>query len=425
MPDKIKQISAIEILDSRGNPTLETTVELMGGVVASAAVPSGASTGRFEAHELRDGDKKRYEGKGVLKAISNVNDVLNFHLQGISVLDQKKLDDMMLELDGSKNKKKLGANAILSVSLAAAHAAAKFHNIQLYEYIRSIYDKDLKEYKLPTPVVNVINGGAHGATNINIQEFWVVPFKAESFAEKLRQASEIFHKLGDILAASGLDTDLGNEGGYSPDVKSHKQVFEFLMQAISACGYQPGQDIQLGIDAGASEFYDAKQKVYQLKLEGKDFSDDELIDFYLDLMEDYPLRFLEDPLDQEDWDAWQDFTRDDFVKAEQVKIIGDDLFVTNVERLKKGVKMQVANSILIKPNQIGTLTETLETIRYARKNNYKIIVSHRSGETSDTTIADLAVAVNSDYIKTGSTARGERTAKYNRLLKIEQRLNSK
>jgi len=422
MPDKIKKISALEILDSRGNPTLETTVELTNGILASAAVPSGVSTGRFEAHELRDGDKDRYGGKGVLKAVANVNDILNKELQGLSVSQQTKIDNLMIKLDGTKNKSKLGANAILSVSLAIAHAAAKFNKMELYEYLRSLYDPKLKKYLLPTPVINVINGGAHAATNINIQEFWLVPEKATIFSEKLRQASEIFHKLGDLLAASGYDTDLGNEGGYAPNVKSHKQVFEFIMQAIEASGYQPGKDIFLGIDAGASEFYDNRKKVYNLKLEGKFFKDDELIDFYFDLMELYPLTLIEDPLDQEAWESWADITKDHFITTNNIKIIGDDLFVTNIIRLKKGVTMGVANSILIKFNQIGTLTETLETIRYARANNYKVIISHRSGETSDTTIADLAVAVNADYIKTGSTARGERISKYNRLLKIEQKL---
>jgi enolase len=422
MPDKIKKISAIEILDSRGNPTIEATVELSNGVSASAAVPSGASTGRFEAHELRDGDKDRYDGKGVLKAIANVNDILNKELNGLSVTQQVKIDNLMIELDGTNNKSKLGANAILSVSLAVAHAAAKFNNVELYEHLRSLYNPKLKKYTLPTPVVNVINGGAHASTNINIQEFWLVPEKAKIFSEKLRQTSEIFHKLGDLLEVAGHDTDLGNEGGYAPNVKSHKQVFEFIIHAIESSGYKPGEDIFLGIDAGASEFYDDKKKVYNLDLESKVFTDDELIDFYFDLMELYPLTLVEDPLDQEDWEAWADISKDEFIKNNDIKIIGDDIFVTNIERFQKGIKMGVANTILIKLNQIGTLTETLEVIREARDNDYKVIVSHRSGETTDTTIADLAVAVNADYIKTGSTARGERTAKYNRLLKIEQKL---
>lgn len=422
MPNKIKKIHALEILDSRGNPTVQATVELSNGVSATTAVPSGASTGRFEAYELRDGDTHRYAGKGVLKAVENVNTKINNALHGISVLEQARIDQIMIDLDGTKNKSKLGANAILAVSLAVVQAAAKFNNIQLYEYIRGLYNPKLKKYNLPTPVVNVINGGAHGATNINIQEFWLAPYKAKTFSDKLRQASEIFHKLGELLQSVGMDTDLGNEGGYSPEVKSHRQVFDLIVQAIENAGYKPGDDINLGIDAGASEFYNEKTGKYNLALEGKEFSGDELIDFYFNLMEIYPLRLIEDPLDQEDWDNWRDFSNDAYIKNNDVVIVGDDLFVTNVERLKKGIDMGVANAILIKLNQIGTLTETLSAVHYAQENNYKVIVSHRSGETSDTTIADLAVAVNADYIKTGSTSRGERTAKYNRLLNIEEKI---
>ena len=351
MPDRIKKTSAMEILDSRGNPTIEATVELNTGLSATAAVPSGASTGTFEAHELRDGDMARYGGKGVLKAVANINGIINDKLNGLTITDQKKIDKLMIAEDGTKNKNKLGANAILAVSLAAAHAGAKSQNMQLYEYLRVLYNPKLKKYLLPTPVVNVINGGVHGATNINIQEFWIVPVKAVNFAEKLRQSSEIFHELGNLMKATGLDTDLGNEGGYSPDMDSHARVFELLMQATESAGYIPGEDILFGIDAGASEFYNSASGKYELALENKNYSSDELIDFYLDLMEMYPLRFLEDPLDQEDWDNWRDFTADDFVKSHQVKLIGDDIFVTNLERLKKGVSQKVANSILIKPNQ--------------------------------------------------------------------------
>lgn len=422
MPDKIKKITALEILDSRGNPTVEATIELNNGISATAAVPSGASTGRFEAHELRDGDMTRYGGKGVLKAVNNINTVINKELVGLSVIEQDKIDQLMMKLDGTKNKSKLGANAILAVSLATAQAGARANNLQLYQYLRQLYNPRIKHWHLPTPVVNVINGGAHGSTNINLQEFWIVPHKAQTFAEKLRQSSEIFHKLGDLMQATGLDTDLGNEGGYSPEVNSHSQVFELIMQAIESAGYEPIEDIVLGIDAGASEFYNDAHDYYELKLENKKYSSDELIDFYLHLMEIYPLRLLEDPLDQEDWDNWRDFTRDDFVKGNHVLLIGDDLFVTNTIRLKKGIDLGVANSVLIKPNQIGTLTETFAAIRLAQENDYKVIVSHRSGETSDTTIADLSVAVDADYIKTGSTARGERIAKYNRLLNIEKQL---
>ena len=422
MPDKIKKIEAIEILDSRGNPTIQVTVEIGSGQSAVAAVPSGASTGRFEAHELRDGDKDRYDGLGVLKAIANVNDILAKELAGLKVTEQKNIDDLMIKLDGTKNKSKLGANAILGVSLAVAKLGAQVTGVEFYEYLRKLYDPENKKYLLPTPVVNVINGGRHGGTNINIQEFWVVPIAAPEFSEKIRQAAEIFHKLGKLLQGLGMDTDVGNEGGYSPHAKSHRQVFDLITQAIESCGYEPGEDIVLGIDAGASEFYDDESAKYKLPLENAEFSSEEIIDFYLDLMETYPIKFLEDPLDQEDWNAWQDFTQDSQVKSSDTKIIGDDLFVTNVVRLQKGIDMGVANTILIKPNQIGTLTETFAAIRLAQANNYKVMVSHRSGETADTTIADLAVAVNADYIKTGSTSRGERTAKYSRRLNIEHKL---
>lgn len=423
MPGKIKKIRALEILDSRGNPTLQVQVETSSGLIGEAAVPSGASTGRFEAFELRDGDKFRYDGMGVLKAVENVNNILDKELNGLQVTDQEKIDKLMIEIDGTKNKSRLGANAILGVSMAVANVGAKFAGLELYEYLRNIYDHKNKDFKLPTPVVNVINGGKHGGTNIDIQEFWLVPEKAEPFSKKLQQASEIFHKLGELLQSVGMDTDLGNEGGYSPMVKSHQQVFELLSQAVKNSGYKLGEDIFFGIDAGASVFYDEDAQVYSLKLENKKYDAGELMDYYMHLMEDYPLRLLEDPFGEEDWDSWKVFTNDDLIAKNNIKIIGDDLFVTNKSRLQKGIDMKVANSILIKPNQIGTLTETMETVRLAQENNYKVIVSHRSGETTDTTIADLAVAVSADYIKTGSTARGERVAKYNRLLNIQEKIS--
>lgn len=422
MPLKIKKISAQEILDSRGNPTLEVSVELANGVMASAGVPSGASTGRWEAFELRDADKHRYDGLGVLTAVNNVNTVLNQELAGLQVVEQARIDQLMIELDGTKNKSKLGANAILGVSLAVAKAAAQANNLQLYQYFRQLYNNKLIKYTLPTPLVNVINGGKHGSTNIDLQEFWIIPHSAPTFADKLRQASEIFHCLAEVLHNVGMDIDLGNEGGYSPDVKNHAQVFELIMQAIAKAGLAAPEQILLGIDAGASVFYEEFTSTYQLKLENKKFTAEELMDFYTELMQTYPLRFLEDPFDQEDWNAWQHFTKDDFVTNNKIKIIGDDLFVTNVNRLAKGIKLKAANTILIKPNQIGTLTETFAAIKLAQASDYQVIISHRSGETIDTTIADLAVAVNAEYIKTGSTSRGERIAKYNRLLKIEERL---
>lgn len=422
MPDKIKKITALEILDSRGEPTLEVEVELSSGIIAKAAVPSGASTGRFEAHELRDGDPLRYDGKGVLKAVKNVNEILNKELAGLRVTEQAQIDKLMIELDGTANKNKLGANAILGVSLAVAATAAKSTGLPLYKYLRQLYQSSNKNFILPTPVVNIINGGKHANSNINLQEFWIVPFKASSFAEKLRQASEIFHALGKILQSKGYDTDLGNEGGYAPNVISHKEVFEMLMQAIDLAHYEPYEDILLGLDAGASVFYHERKQKYNLTLDRLALSSTEMIEYYLDLIDEYPLRFLEDPLAEEDWSAWALLSKNPVIKQDNIKLIGDDLFVTNKFRLQKGIDLQVANSILIKPNQIGTLTETLETISLARVNNYQLVISHRSGETTDTTIADLAVAVNAEYIKIGSTARGERIAKYNRLLKIEEEL---
>ncbi len=420
MPHKIKKIKALEILDSRGDPTVQVIVDLANGVTAKAMVPSGASTGKFEAFELRDKDPLRYNGKGVLKAVDNVNTILDKELNGLAVHEQSKIDELMIKLDGTKNKSRLGANAILGVSIAVAAAAAKADNLQLYEYLRGLYKPRLKKYKIPTPVINVINGGKHGGTNINIQEFWIVAHKAKKFEDKIRQASEVFHKLGDLLQATGLDTDLGNEGGYSPYVKSHKQVFDLISHAIEQCNYK--SDIVFGIDAGASVFYDEYEQKYNLELEKQKFTAEELIDYYLDLMDMYPLHFLEDPFAENDWTAWQQFTAEHFIKQNNTKIIGDDLFVTNVLRLKKGIEKHVANTILIKPNQIGTLSETLATVRLAQEHDYQVIVSHRSGETSDTTIADLAVAVDADYIKTGSVARGERTAKYNRLLNIANKI---
>ena len=423
MPDKIKKITALEILDSRGEPTLEVQVELSNGTTAKAAVPSGASTGRFEAHELRDDDAFRYGGKGVLKAVENINKILNKELNGLQVTQQKEIDQLMIKLDGTKNKSKLGANAILGVSLAVAHTAAKSSGQALYKYLRQLYKPELTKFNLPTPVVNIINGGKHASTNIDIQEFWVVPHRASSFKEKLQQASNIFHALGELLQSVGYDTDLGNEGGYAPHVKSHREVFDMIMKAISSAGLEPGKDIELGIDAGASVFYNKETKTYDFSLDKLSMNGEEAIDYYLDLATEYPLRFIEDPLDEEDWQTWAVLTKNQIISDHKIKIIGDDLFVTNVDRLQKGIELNVANTILIKPNQIGTLSETLETIRLAQDNNYQVVISHRSGETTDTTIADLAVAVDAQFIKTGSTARGERVVKYNRLLRIEEEIS--
>ncbi len=420
MPDKIKKIEATEILDSRGEPTLEVTVELNNGLKSSAKVPSGASTGRFEAHELRDEDPERYHGKGVLKAVDNVNRIIHRELAGLRVTEQEKIDLLMKELDGTKNKSKLGANAILGVSLACAYTAAKSVGLPLYRYLRQRYLPKDKEFLLPTPLVNVVNGGKHGDTNLNLQEFWLVPVGDKSFAEKLRQVSEVFYHLGQLLQATGHDIDLGNEGGYSPDMQSHREVFDFLLSAIEQAKFEPGEDIMLGLDAGASVFYNTARDRYNLALEKKEFTADELIDWYIGLMENFPLRYLEDPLGEEDWEAWKRFSKNEFIREQRVRLIGDDLFVTNTQRLQKGIELKVANTILIKPNQIGTLTETLQAIRLAQDHNYEVVISHRSGETNDTTIADLAVAVKAQYIKAGAPSRGERIAKYNRLLSIEK-----
>lgn len=420
MPDKIKKIKALEILDSRGDPTIQVSVELSNGLIGIAKVPSGASTGSFEAFELRDEDDSRYEGKGVLKAVDNVNNIINKELNGIRVVNQKEIDDLLIKLDGTENKSKLGANAILGVSLAIAVTASKSIGIPLYKYLRSIYDKNIEGYKLPIPVVNVINGGAHASTNINIQEFWIIPIKAKTFSERLRQSSEVFHSLGNLLDSIGYNTDLGNEGGYAPDVKSHREVFDFLYQAIENSGYTE-KDIVFGIDVGANELYKEDIGTYEFNLDKSSFKSKELINYYLELINNYPLQFIEDPFAEEDWDTWKEFSNNINIKDE-IKLIGDDLFVTNISRFKKGIDLGIANTILIKPNQIGTLTETFAAIKLAQDNNYSVIISHRSGETNDTFIADLAVAVNADYIKTGSIARGERISKYNRLLNIEVEL---
>ncbi len=421
MPDKIKEIKALEILDSRGNPTIQVSIELSNGLRGMAKVPSGASTGSFEAFELRDKDENRYEGRGVLKAVANVNSIITKELEGLRISEQKEIDNLLIKLDGTKNKSKLGANAILGVSLAVAVTAAKSVGLPLYKYLRGIYNTHLKDFKLPTPVVNVINGGAHASTNINIQEFWIIPKTAITFAEKLRQASEVFHSLGSLLEATGYDTDLGNEGGYAPHLNSHREVFDFMVQAIENSKYSL-KDIVFGIDVGANELYNLNTKSYEFSLEKHSFNSKELIDYYLDLIDDYPLQFIEDPFAEEDWDTWQDFSNNKTIKENNIKLIGDDLFVTNIARFKKGIELGVANTILIKPNQIGSLTETFSAIKLAQDSGYQVMISHRSGETSDTFIADLAVAVQADYIKTGSTSRGERVAKYNRLLNIETEL---
>ncbi|OGF27284.1 phosphopyruvate hydratase [Candidatus Falkowbacteria bacterium RIFOXYB2_FULL_34_18] len=415
---KIKQIKAREILDSRGNPTIETKIILTNGVITKASVPSGASTGMHEAWELRDGDKKRYNGKGVLRAVENVNTKIFEKLKGVSVANQEKIDKEMIKLDGTKNKKKLGANAILSVSLACARAAAINQNEELYAYIANIY-KFKKPNKIPTPSFNIFNGGKHADTNLDFQEFMILPLKDIKFSEKVRMGSEIFHELGHVLREAGFDTDVGNEGGYAPNIYSSIQAVELIIAAIVNAGYKPGEDIGLGTDVGSSELYNKETKKYIFKLDKAVFSSHTLIDLYYEWFRKFPIISIEDGLSEDDWDGWRELNKE---LGSEMLLIGDDLFVTNLDRLRIGLKEKAANAILIKPNQVGTLTETVECIKLAQKHNYKVMASHRSGETCDDFIADLSVAVGADYIKAGSLSRGERLAKYNRLMEIEEEI---
>ncbi|MCK5211387.1 phosphopyruvate hydratase [Candidatus Parcubacteria bacterium] len=418
---KIKKISAREILDSRGNPTVETKVELDGSIIAKASVPSGASTGIHEAWEMRDGDKKRYGGKGVLKAVHNVNTKINKALAGMDCNKQEEADEAMIKLDGTKNKKKLGANAILSVSLAVARAGAVANNLELYEYIRKTYKFGRNKIKLPTPSFNIFNGGTHADTNLDFQEFMILPLTRTALAEKVRMGAEIFHELGHVLKSAGLDTDVGNEGGYAPDIHSSIQALEFISAACLNAGYQPGKDIGFGIDVGSSGLYNPKTKEYIFKLDNASFTSATLTGLYYEWFRKFPIISIEDGHGEDDWEGWRDFNKE---LGSEMLIIGDDLFVTNIDRLRRGIKEHAANAILIKPNQVGTLSETIQTIKLAQKHNMKTMASHRSGETCDTFIADLAVAANCDYIKSGSLSRSERLAKYNRLMEIEIKLNA-
>lgn len=413
---KIKNIKAREILDSRGTPTVYAEVTLESGMKGAASVPSGASTGINEALELRDGDPNRYFGKGVLKAVSNVNDVIAPELIGMCVADQTAIDRKMIELDGTANKSRLGANAILAVSLAVAKAAANFLNVPLYRYLGSPNSN-----VLPVPMMNIINGGSHSDSPIAFQEFMIRPVGAESFAQALRMGAEVFHCLKSLLKERGLNTAVGDEGGFAPQLEGTEQALELIMHAIRRAGYEPGKDITLALDCASSEYY--KDMKYDYKIfEGDDarvLTRDGQITYLQELIDKYPIDSIEDGMAENDWIGWEIFTSETGYKCQ---LVGDDLFVTNVEYLAKGIRMGVANAILVKLNQIGTLTETLETIAMAQRNGYKTIISHRSGETEDTFIADLAVATNSGQIKTGSLSRSERIAKYNRLLQIEDEL---
>ena len=398
-----------EILDSRGNPTVEVDVELESGAMGRAAVPSGASTGVHEAHELRDGEG-RYGGKGVLKAVESVNFELASALVGFDALDQAAVDAHMIELDGTPNKSRLGANALLGVSLASAKAAAEECGLPLYRYLGGPGANTL-----PVPMMNILNGGEHADNNVDIQEFMIMPFGATRFAEGLRMGTEVFHALKSVCRERGLNTAVGDEGGFAPNLASNEEAVELIMAAVEKTGLQPGQDVRIAIDAASAEFlHDGKYVI-----DGKGLSATELVDYYAGLLDKYPIFSIEDGLDQDDWDGWQTMTER---LGDRVQLVGDDLFVTNVERLTQGIERSVGNSILVKVNQIGTLSETLATMHLAHRSNYTCVVSHRSGETEDTTIADLAVAVNSGQIKTGAPCRSDRVAKYNRLLRIEEEL---
>jgi len=409
----ISDVHAREILDSRGNPTIEVEVLLESGAFGRAAVPSGASTGAYEAVELRDGDKSRYGGKGVLKAVANVQTIIAPALIGKCALDQAAIDDLLIELDGTENKAELGANATLGVSLAVAKAAADFVGLPLYRYIGGVNAK-----ALPVPMMNILNGGKHADNNVDIQEFMVMPVGAHSWAEALRIGTEVFHALRKVLKGRGYNTAVGDEGGFAPNLKSNEEAFECICLAIEEAGYKPGEDVRIAIDVAATELFTEDGK-YNLAGEGRLLTAAELIDFYADMVEKYPIISIEDGLAEDDWDAWVAMTER---LGKKVQLVGDDLYVTNTKRLKKGIELKASNAILIKLNQIGTLTETLEAVQMAARAGFTSIVSHRSGETEDTTIADVVVATNAGQIKTGAPSRTDRVAKYNQLLRIEEDL---
>ena len=418
---EIEQIKALEILDSRGNPTVQVEVVTEDGSNGVAMVPSGASTGSFEAVELRDGDKSRYLGKGVLKAVENVNEIIAPELEGMNVFDQVAIDKKLIEIDGTENKGKLGANATLGVSLAVARAAANALGMSLYKYIGGINAKTL-----PVPMMNIMNGGKHADSTLSVQEFMIMPVGAKSFTECLRMCAEVYHNLKTVLKARGMSTAIGDEGGFAPNVKNEEEALDTIMEAIEKAGYKPGEEICLALDVAATEMYDEAKKIgkegnyYFWKID-EIKSVDEMIEFLDNLVEKYPIISIEDGLAEEDWDGWKKLTDK---LGEKIQIVGDDLFVTNIKRLQKGLDNKTANSILIKLNQIGTLTETLDAIELAKKNGYTAVVSHRSGETEDTTLADVAVATNAGQIKTGAPCRTDRVAKYNRLLNIEAELEN-
>lgn len=411
----IIDIKAREILDSRGNPTVEVEVLTESGYFGRAAVPSGASTGAHEAVELRDDDKDRYLGKGVIKACSNVEEIIGEEIIGLDVFDQRYIDQVMIDLDGTKNKAKLGANAMLAVSLAVAKAAAEASEMPLYRYLGGV-----NAHVLPVPMMNILNGGSHADNSIDFQEFMIMPVGAEFFSEGLRMGVEVFHHLKSVLKKKGYSTNVGDEGGFAPNIKSNQEAIETVLQAIEAAGFRPGEDIMIAMDAAASEFYDEESKTYHFKKStGDKLSSSDMVAFWKDWSSKYPIFSIEDGLFEDDWDGWAALTKE---IGHRVQLVGDDLFVTNVTRLQQGIDNNVANSILIKVNQIGTLTETIDAVQLATRNSYRSVMSHRSGETEDTTIADLAVALNTGQIKTGSASRSDRIAKYNQLLRIEEEL---
>jgi len=412
----IREINAREILDSRGNPTISTQVTLESGVVGKAAVPSGASTGTHEALELRDEDSSRYLGKGVLKAVANVKEIITPEIVGMDALEQEELDRRLIQLDGTPSKKKLGANAILSVSMAAAHAASQALNIPLYHYLGK-----RENYLLPVPLINILNGGSHADNNVDIQEFMIAPVGSPNFSEAIRASAEVFHHLKKILRKKEYSTAVGDEGGFAPNLKSNEEALDLILESIEDAGYKPGIDIHLALDAAASEFYSDDKYIFK-KSDGSKRSSTEMVEFYRNLVESYPIISIEDGFAEDDWEGWKLMTD---ALGDKIQIVGDDIFVTNLERFKKGVNQGIGNSILIKLNQIGTLSETTETVSYAHKNGYTAVISHRSGETEDTFIADLSVALNTGQIKTGSLSRSERVAKYNRLLEIEEELKDR
>lgn len=409
----ITGLRARQILDSRGNPTVEADVFTDSGHIGRAAVPSGASTGIHEAVELRDNDENAYMGKGVLNAVSNVNDVIAQEIKGLQVSEQSMIDQIMIDLDGTANKSNLGANAMLAVSLAVAKAAAQAHGQYLHNYIGGVNARTL-----PVPMMNILNGGAHADNSIDFQEFMVMPFGAQSFSEGLRMGTEIFHHLKSVLKSKGYSTNVGDEGGFAPNIKSNVEAIETVLLAIEKAGYKPGEDVYIAMDAAASEFYVKEEGVYHFKKStGDKLSPSEMVDYWADWAKKYPIASIEDGLDEDDWSGWKQLTEK---IGNDVQLVGDDLFVTNTERVQRGINENTANSVLIKVNQIGTLTETINTVQLAQSNNYSCVMSHRSGETEDSTIADLAVGLNTGQIKTGSASRSDRMAKYNQLLRLEE-----